>query len=126
MRSVDMTGTPYISRTPAQPPSSGQFLHPNRTPSLPTPYRYAQRTPLDTPGLASSPGASSDAQYSPFPMPSAPHASPHAFLVYEQEHVRASYEETNRLLAQLNMQRLRRHSEQGDTDEHVGWMDESP
>lgn len=95
-----MSHTPYQGNThltPAQP-------------HLPTPYRYARGTPQETPGLGvSSPWASSPALNSPFPdFPSAPTASPINFG-REQEAIQASYEEANRLLAELNMQRLRRH-----------------
>lgn len=95
-----MGNTPYHS----------SHLTPAQAHALPTPYRYARGTPQDTPGLGvSSPWASSPAITSPYPdYPSAPNASPINFG-REQEAIQASYEEANRLLAELNMQRLRRH-----------------
>lgn len=82
---------------------------------VPTPYRYAQRTPLATPGLVSSPYESSPVPFSPaiVPPPAGPVPSP---ATHDHEAVRVGYEETNRLLAALNVARLRRHG--ADSHEH--------
>lgn len=76
--------------------------------ALPTPYRM--RGPQETPGLAvSSPWASS-----PLHSPYASHAqAPNPASPAFEPEVAARYEETNRLLAELNVARMRRHHDEG-------------
>lgn len=114
--------TPDPQRT--APPQSTTRTH--VTPygqALPTPYRHhQQRTPLDTPGLVSSDYASSPlvGPFSPMDGPAGPAPSP-AHLTHVPAHeaaaVRAGYEEANRLLAALNVARMRRHETH---EEHHG------
>lgn len=117
---MDMSSPfPHTHLTPANAQSHSHHNlahgHGNGNGQIPTPFRHARGTPSDTPGFGiSSPWASSSALNSPHPhdYPSAPNASPVNFG-RETEATQASYEEANRLLAELNVQRMRRHGQRG-------------
>lgn len=92
---------------------------PQRTPASVNPWRTHQ-TPGFTPGFTSSEYVSSPLFSPPhnahggYPGPLITHVTPsrgegHGHAGYGHGEVRASYEETNRLLAELNFARLRRH-----------------
>ncbi|CAK9787056.1 hypothetical protein CC85DRAFT_287278 [Cutaneotrichosporon oleaginosum] len=95
---MDM-GTPH--RTPGLTPGA-----PSST-AVPTPYRM--RGVQETPGLAASSPWASSPQFSPY----APHAPAPSPVFYEPV-VAAQYEEANRLLAELNVARMRRQHDEGE------------
>jgi len=113
---------PTPADNPLVTPASQRIAAPRQaTPyGVPTPYRHRQRTPLETPSLMSSDYASSPFRdpYSPLNGPSGPAPSPvhggHAHG-HEADAVRTGYEETNRLLAALNMARLRRYESESQS-----------
>lgn len=81
---------------------------PLRTPASANPWRTHQ-TPGFTPGFTSSEYVSSPLFSPPHHSGAHPHATPNRDADGAHGEVRASYEETNRLLAELNFARLRRH-----------------
>ncbi|EJT46725.1 hypothetical protein A1Q1_04690 [Trichosporon asahii var. asahii CBS 2479] len=101
--------SPFELTEPASSPAPMPSATPLRTPASANPWRTHQ-TPGFTPGGFTSSEYVSSPLFSPPPHsgPHHTHATPSRTGEAHGE-VRASYEETNRLLAELNFARLRRH-----------------
>ncbi|EKD04488.1 hypothetical protein A1Q2_01264 [Trichosporon asahii var. asahii CBS 8904] len=101
--------SPFELAEPASSPAPMPSTTPLRTPASANPWRTHQ-TPGFTPGGFTSSEYVSSPLFSPPPHsgPHHTHATPSRTGEAHGE-VRASYEETNRLLAELNFARLRRH-----------------